>query len=122
MIQVRAATRADIDRWFPGTGAISFRAWACDLDGEPAGVVGVALGNPQSWLFAAFDEDLRPMLRKPAIVKAILRVRELVRRSKTQVLAYRDPGEERAPDILRKFGFVEIGYEHGREVYQCLRQ
>lgn len=101
----RPATAADILAVHPDQ-TCSWRAWAVDLDGKLAGVIGIALMRPMACLFCWFDEALRPYLKSLTVLRLLKKVEEVVKASRVPVLAIRDRKEPKAPHILKRLGFV----------------
>ncbi len=121
MIACRPARREDIEHFYPEMGA-SFRAWVCELDGELAGIVGVALIRPTACMFSKFDEALRPHLKCLSILRCIKKARDAMASCGGPVIAIAEPGEETAPSLLRRLGFEYVDNIDGDEVYQWVRQ
>ena len=117
MIATRPATRADVSRWYPDQTA-SFRAKVCELDGEPVGIIGVALTRPFACLFSTFDEALRPYLKSMPILRLIKWAQSVVETCKRPVMAIAEPNEPTAPGILGRLGFVFLEHENGDDIYQ----
>lgn len=105
MLVSRPATLADVMQVHPDQGC-SWRAWACDLDGELVGVVGIALTRPVACLFCWFSEELRPFLKSLTVLRLLKKVEAAVKASRVPVLAIRDRKEPKAPHILKRLGFV----------------
>lgn len=116
MITTRPATAADVQRVHPDQKC-SWRAWAVELDGLLAGVIGVALSRPYPCLFCWFDERLRPHFRCLTVLRLIKRVEAVLRSASGPVLAIRDPHEPRAPHILKRLGFRFYCLADGDAVY-----
>lgn len=117
MITTRPATAADVKAMYPEHTA-SFRAWVVELDGAAKGIIGIALYRPIACLFSAFEEELRPHLKKPAVLRLIKKVEAVINKSRTPVRAVADPNEPTAPTILQRLGFEYIGDVDGDAVYQ----
>lgn len=103
MIVTRPATAADVHAVHPDMRC-SYRAWAVDRDDRLVGLIGLALTHPPS-LFAWFDEELRPMLSCPALMRLVVRARQAMDRLGVPVATVRDPRERQAPRILKRLGF-----------------
>lgn len=95
----------------------SYRAWACELDGELAGVVGLALTRPRACLFCWFDERLRPHLKSVAVLRLLKKVEALIHERGLPVYAIREADEPKAARILERLGFVPFGEVDGDEVW-----
>lgn len=117
MITGRAATAADVQKFYPGM-TNSFRAWVAELDGEPAGIIGVALLRPIACLFSTFKEELRPHLKRHAVGRLIKKAEAAVRKSKVPVWAVAQPDEPTAPAILERLGFQLLGERNGDVIYE----
>lgn len=115
----RAATAEDVRAFYPEITA-SFRAWACDLDGEPQGIIGLALTRPAACMFSTFKEPLRPYLKSLAILRLIKRAEAAVKASRVPVLAIAEPDEPTAAGMLERLGFERLGRFEGDEIYQFL--
>lgn len=119
-LHTRAATRADIARWYPEAGC-SFRAWVCEVNDEPAGIIGLSLTRPQATLFSVVEEPLKPHLRSLAVLRLIKLAQEMCRESRAPVFALVDPDEghdDTAPAILTRLGFEEVGGHEGSRIWR----
>jgi hypothetical protein len=116
-LTARPATLADVRARYPDHTA-SFRAWVFELDGEPKGIVGIALYRPVSTLFSAFDEELRPHLPRPTVMRVVKKLQRLCERYPRPVVATAEPGEPTAPGLLRKLGFHLVDNIDGEDVYR----
>lgn len=112
-LTTRPATRADIERWYPDASC-SFRAWVCEVEAEPAGIIGVSLARPAATLFSTFDPPLQPWLRSMTVLRLIKQAQAACRESRLPVFALVDPDEgheKTAPAMLARLGFEQVG-EH----------
>lgn len=100
-----------------GVGA-SYRAWACELDGELVGVIGLALTRPRACLFCWFDEKLRPHLRSVAVMRLVKKVEQAMRERNLPVHAIRQADESKAGEILSRLGFIPAGEVDDDEVWE----
>jgi hypothetical protein len=116
VISVRPATAADVTA-LHGCGA-SYIAWACDLDGEPVGAIGLALTRPRACLFCGFDEKLRPYLKAMPILRLLKRVEALIRERGLPVYAIRQPDEPKAEAILTRLGFEYFDEIDGDQIFE----
>lgn len=116
MLRARAATKADIERYYPDVSC-SFRAWVCEIDGEPKGIIGVSLARPIATLFSTFEEDLRPHLRSLTILRLIKAAERACNDTPLPVFAVAAPEEPTAPDILTRLGFTPFGEIDGDNVW-----
>lgn len=117
MITTRPATSADVAELHPGAEGTSYRAWTCDLDGKPAGVVGLALTRPRACLFCSFDETLRPYLKSVAVLRLLKKAEALFKARNLPVYTIRDKAEPKAPAILARLGFEYLADVEGDEVW-----
>ena len=120
MIVARPATRADVDRWYPGE-TCSFRAQVVEVDGKPAGIIGLSLTRPIATLFSAFDEPLRPHLRSMTVLRLIRWAGDLCSAHRLPVMAIVDPDEghtETAPKMLARLGFERVDTVDGTQYWR----
>jgi hypothetical protein len=115
-LTTRPARPEDIRRFYPEQTA-SFRAWVAELDGEPAGIIGIALTRPVAGAFSKADEALKPHLRHPAILRLIKRTEAAIKASRVPVLAIAEPGEPKAPAMLQRVGARPLGQFDGQDYY-----
>lgn len=115
-LTVRPATADDIRHFYPEQ-TCSFRAMVAELDGERAGIVGLALTRPTAAMFSKFDEPLRPYLKRPAILRAIKRVEGMAKASRVPVVAIAEPTEPTAPALLERMGAKFVGQQDGSDFY-----
>lgn len=113
----RAATATDVAVYYPGLTA-SFRAWVVEIDGERAGIVGVALLRPIACMFSTFEEPLRPFLRHPTVLRQVKKAQAAVHASSVPVRAVAEPDEATAPAILTRLGFTPLGEIDGDEIFE----
>jgi len=88
------------------------------MDGKVVGGVGVALYRPVATLFSWIDDELRPHMRRPAVIRIILNARKACERSRLPVVAAADPDEPTAPGLLNRLGFGLVGSIDGDDVYR----
>lgn len=112
----RPATAADISTFYPEMTS-SFRAWVAEIDGEPQGIIGIALLRPIACMFSSFNEVLRPYLRHPTILRLIKKAQAAVKAMSVPVGAAVEPGEPLSPKILSRLGFRPAGELSGYQVY-----
>jgi hypothetical protein len=79
------------------------RAVVLLLDGEPAGIVGIAAEGPYQKLFSDVRPDMEPHLRRMAMMRALKRVQDWVRASPQQVFS-----ESTNRALLERLGFEQI--------------
>lgn len=116
-LHARPATRADIAQWYPET-TCSFRAWVCEIDDEPKGIIGISLARPIATLFSTFDEELRPHLRSLTVMRLIKNAQAACRETALPVFAVASPEEATAPGILSRLGFEPFGEVDGDHVWR----
>ena len=97
---------------------VSYRAWAVDLDGELAGVIGLALTRPRACLFCWFDEKLRPFLETVAVMRLVKKTETLIRKRGLPVYAIRQADEPKAAAILTRLGFMPDDEIDGDDVWK----
>jgi hypothetical protein len=118
MITVRPATAADLAEIHPEAVGTSYRAWACELDGETVGAIGLALTRPRACLFCGFTEALRPHLKSMTVLRLLKRVERVIRERNLPVYAIRDLNEPKAPEILGRLGFAYYAKIDGEPVWK----
>lgn len=118
-LKARPATAADVKLFYPEITA-SFRAWACDIDGEPQGIIGLALTRPAACMFSTFEEPLRPHLKSLTVLRLIKRAEMTVKASLVPVLAIAEPNEPAAAGMLERLGFEHLGRFDDDEIYRYL--
>jgi hypothetical protein len=112
----RPATEADVKAFYPEMTS-SFRAWVCEMDGKPEGIIGIALLRPVACMFSKFNEPLRPHLKSLTVLRLIKTAQAAVMASLVPVWAAAEPGEDTAPGILKRLGFEYRGNVAGDEIY-----
>jgi hypothetical protein len=117
MLRSRPATADDIRHFYPGVSC-SFRAMVCEMDGERAGIIGIALARPVASVFTAFSEALRPYLRSLTVLRLLRWLKGLLGACKGPVFAIRERGERQAVTILKRLGFRFWGLVDGDAVYR----
>lgn len=103
-LRSRPATAADIQRFYPGLSA-SVRAWVCEVDGQPAGIMGIALMRPAHSIFSIVTDELRPHLGSIVVGRMTKRLGAAIARCRAPVLAVRERGEPKAAHLLKRLGF-----------------
>lgn len=119
-LTARPATRADIARWHP-EASCSFRAWVCEVDGMPAGIIGVSLARPAATLFSVAEPELRPFLKSMTVLRLIKQAQSACLATRLPVFALVDPDEgyaATAPAILTRLGFEEAGEADGSIIWR----
>ena len=117
MIVSRPATAEDVRRVHPDVSC-SFKARAVELDGQLAGVIGIALARPVRSIFCWFSEELRPHLKCLTILRLLKWLEREIASQRLPVFAIRERGEPRAPHILKKLGFEFFDLIGGDAVYR----
>ena len=117
MLASRAATFADVKKHYPDQTA-SFRAWVVELDGEAKGIIGLALTRPFACLISSFEPELRPHLKRPAVLRLIKKTEAAIKASRLPVRAIADPNEPTAPGLLSRMGFEPLGKFAGDEIWE----
>jgi hypothetical protein len=118
MISVRPAKIEELARIHPEAVGTSYIAWTAELDGEPAGSIGLALTRPRACLFCGFDEALRPYLKSMPILRLLKKVERTMKMRGAPVYAIRDRNEPQAERILTRLGLVPAGEVDGDEVWR----
>ena len=119
-LTARPATRADIERWHP-EASCSFRAWVCEVDGMPAGIIGLSLDRPAATLFSVTEEALVPHLRSLTVLRLIKQAQAACSDCRLPIFALVDPSEgyaDTAPVILTRLGFSEVGEHDGSIIWR----
>ncbi len=98
----------------------SYRAWACELDGELVGVVGLALTRPRACLFCWFDEKLRPYLRSLSVLRLLKKAETMITERALPVYAIRQADEPKAAEILERLGFRQMGEIDDDDVWEFI--
>ena len=113
----RPATPADVRLWYPDMGP-SMRARVCDMDGEPQGILGIALVRPYPCIFSAVNPPLRPHLKSITVMRMVKWLKSEVEARAVPVRALAEQGEEKAPALLERLGFSPIGEFEGSALYE----
>jgi hypothetical protein len=116
-LEGRPARAADVAQFYPDI-TCSFRAWVAELDGEPKGIIGVALLSPIACMFSAFAPELRPHLKRPAVLRLIKKAEGAVKASPVPVWAVAQEDEPTAPGVLERLGFIHLGEMDGDTIYE----
>jgi hypothetical protein len=118
MILTRPARADDVARLHPEVAGVSYRAWVAELDGKPAGVIGLALTRPRACLFCGFDETLRPHIGSPTVLRLLKKVETMFKARGLPVFTIRDRNEPKAQALLDRLGFEYVGDVDGDAVYE----
>ena len=100
----RFATESDLRRFYGELPRQTLRAVVILLDGEPAGIIGLARDAGCEKLFSEAKPELEPHLRRFEVLRAIKLAMTLVESSKCDVYAVREEGT----DVLLRLGFEHI--------------
>lgn len=113
----RYATRDDLAAFYGEAPRETLRAVVIVLDGQPAGVIGLALGRENARFFSDVREELQPHLKRMPVLRAIKAVMAHVTAYRGPVLAVRDPipGSEQ---LLRRLGFELVDVQDVGEIYE----
>lgn len=87
------------------------------MDGEPQGIIGLALVRPNACMFSKFNEVLRPHLKSLTVLRLIKQAEAAVKASKAPVLAIAEATEPTAPGILKRIGFRRMDHIDGEEIF-----
>lgn len=117
LLSSRPATADDIRNFYPGM-TCSFRALVCEMDGEPVGILGLALARPSASIFSTFSEALRPHLGSLTVLRMVKWLRGVVARHRGPVFAIRERSERKAVHLLKRLGFRFYGLADGDAVYR----
>jgi hypothetical protein len=117
-LTARPATAADIKGLHPGAEGVSYRAWVCEIDGERAGVVGLALTRPRACLFCWTDEKLRPHLKAPTVLRLLKKTEAVFKARGLPVYAIREKDEPKAEAMLTRLGFKYLDEVDGEAVFE----
>lgn len=118
MILTRPARQEDVEALHPEVAGISYRAWVAELDGQPTGVIGLALTRPRACLFCGFKEELRPHLKTMPVLRLLKKVETMFKARGLPVFALRDKNEPEAGALLERMGFEYFGEVDGDDVYR----
>lgn len=88
------------------------------MDGEPRGIIGLALTRPAACAFSAFDEELRPHLKSMTVMRTVRKLKETIERRGLPVMAIAEAQEPTAPAILRRLGFSYLCDIDGDSVFE----
>jgi hypothetical protein len=102
----RFATAADIDAYYGVRPRQTIRALVVTLNGEAAGVIGLARHADHVRFFGEFRGELRKHLRRVQVLRAIKHVQSWIRESVMPVYVIAEETEPDAVRFLTRFGFV----------------
>jgi hypothetical protein len=100
----RFATAADLTRFYGELPRQTIRAVVVLLNGEPAGVIGLARDGGCAKFFSEYRPEIEPHLRRFEILRAIKLAMTLVKSSSTEVYAVREEGT----NVLLRLGFEHV--------------
>lgn len=117
MLRTRPATSDDIRHFYPDV-TCSFKAMVCEMDGERAGIIGIALARPVASVFTSFSEALRPHLRSLTVLRLLKWLKGVLGSLRGPCFAIRQRGERKAVHILKRLGFRFWAIVDGDAVYR----
>lgn len=117
-LTMRPATMADVVDLHPEVAGCSYRAWAGEVDGRQVGVIGLVYTRPRACLFCRFDEEVRPYLRTMPALRMLRKIKTLIEERGRPVYAIQEPGEDKAPAILTRMGFVFSEEVNGSRIWE----
>jgi hypothetical protein len=79
------------------------------MDGELAGVVGLALTRPRACLFCWTAEKLKPHLKSVGVLRLLKKVEAAMHERGLPVYAIREANEPKAAEMLARLGFIPFG-------------
>ena len=112
MIQIRPATRADVDELVPDTYGKTVRAVVAEKDGRLIGIGGVIHTTPLQW-FGHVSDELRS--HPKSLLKAAKIMRDMVESYDVPVYATTDDDVEASGRFLEHLGFHKMEDE---EIYR----
>ena len=104
----REATAADIAEFYGPRPHPTLKALVTVMNGEVAGVIGLAREGSCAKYFSEFKPQLRPYLKTMTALRTIQRSMDLVRQSKRRVFAIAQADEPQSHHILQRLGFVQV--------------
>jgi hypothetical protein len=113
---VRAAKREDLPDFHPR--GLSYRAWVTELDGQPVGIIGLALTKPRASLFCYFEDALRPHLKSMPVMRLLKKVEVMFKARGLPVYAIREKNEPKAEAMLQRLGFTLSTELDGDEIWE----
>jgi len=116
MITTRPATKDDVMHFYPDITA-SFRAWVVELNGHVEAILGIVMRRPFATLVSVVNDALKPYLKHMAVLRLIKKVQGVCEKYKGPLVAIAEDGEEGAPLLLTRLGFVHYGVVDGDELY-----
>lgn len=75
------------------------------VDGEVKAMAGLSLAHGFYEFFSDIKPDARRQVRRAAVIRQLLRMREWFRASSLPVIAAREPDEPGADQLLKRLGF-----------------
>lgn len=106
----RPATADDLERYYGSRPQTTVKALVGLMDGEPAGVIGIAREQWTARFFSDFKPEFEPYLSSIVIMRGIKAGLELVKNYPADVYAV--VGHEKGGDILQRLGFVPTDREN----------
>jgi hypothetical protein len=109
------ATAADITAFYGESQRMTIKALVVTLDGEQAGLIGLASQGRCARFFSEFRPELREHLKSMTCLRTIKAAMEFVKASRLPVYALAQCDENEARKILTRLGFVRD--EHSPELF-----
>lgn len=103
------ATASDVDALYAGRPRETVRALVIQVDGEPAGIIGLAQEPDRLRAFSESREALCPHLKCMPVLRAIKAFMKWVEESKVPVYAISE-----GTGLLERLGFVQFNGEEFR--------
>jgi len=116
-LTTRPASIRDIER-YPEYAGVSLKARICEVEGEPAGIIGIAFTRPYPSIFSDVSDALRPHLKKLAVLRLVKWLKEEVKARRVAIRAFQEESEPTAPTVLKYLGFEPIGKFEGQMVWE----
>lgn len=116
MVEIRPATKEDIDELYGHRHKYSMRAITAVIDGLPVGIAGVYYDGVSVVAFSVIKPELR--VYPFAIYKAARMVKNMIKKNKVPAYAVADPKIEGSSELLIHLGFEHVGPSTQGEVYK----
>jgi hypothetical protein len=108
-VTTRYASAADLEAIYGSKPSVTIQAIVACLDGTPFAVVGLARIDGQLTLFSDYKPGFKRHLRHPAVIRAILQVKQTMVRRGAPVVALADKNEPDSDRLMRRLGFEPVG-------------
>ena len=116
-LTTRPAKASDIE-CYPEYAGVSLKARICEVEGEPAGIIGIAFTRPYPSIFSDVSGVLRPHLKKLTVLRLVKWLKDEVEARRVAVRAFAEENEPTAPRVLAHLGFEPVGDYEGQMVYE----